>query len=149
MLKLRYISAPRSWSHKEYSCSAYPAHSVFTFDEFWGILGLSIFRNSSSVANNTQSRLSSRIPFLMTMVLLNVMFLQSQGNHKFITIFAISPKNTCKGIHFYLSCSRYINCTLCKNKLLYWYIQGLCYNFRHIYFSQYLSMSESSLLHFF
>ena len=88
-------------------------------------------------------------PFLMTMVLLNVMFLQSQGNHKFITIFAISPKNTCKGIHFYLSCSRYINCTLCKNKLLYWYIQGLCYNFRHIYFSQYLSMSESSLLHFF
>ena len=87
--------------------------------------------------------------FLMTMVLLNVMFLQSQGNHKFITIFAISPKNTCKGIHFYLSCSRYINCTLCKNKLLYWYIQGLCYNFRHIYFSQYLSMSESSLLHFF
>ena len=88
-------------------------------------------------------------PFLMTMVLLNVMFLQSQGNHKFITIFAISPKNTCKGIYFYLSCSRYINCTLCKNKLLYWYIQGLCYNFRHIYFSQYLSMSESSLLHFF
>ena len=62
MLKLRYISAPKSWSHKEYSCSAYPAHSMFTFDEFWGILGLSIFRNSSSVANNTQSRLSSRLP---------------------------------------------------------------------------------------
>ena len=31
-------------------------------------------------------------PFLMTMVLLNVMFLQSQGNHKFITIFCNIPE---------------------------------------------------------
>ena len=31
-------------------------------------------------------------PFLMTMVLLNVMFLQSQGNHKFITSFCNIPE---------------------------------------------------------
>ena len=34
IMKLRYISAPRSWSHKEYSCFDFPAQSIFTFDVF-------------------------------------------------------------------------------------------------------------------
>ena len=36
---------------------------MFTFDEFWGSLGNSIFGNSSSAANNGQSRLPSRFSF--------------------------------------------------------------------------------------
>ena len=58
IIKWRYISAPRSWSHKEYSCFDFPVHSVFTFVEFWGGLGTTIFRNSSSAGNNTRCRLS-------------------------------------------------------------------------------------------
>ena len=41
----------------------FPAHSMFTFDEFFGSLGTSIFRNSSSAANNTRSRLPFRLSF--------------------------------------------------------------------------------------
>ena len=58
--------APRSWSHKEYilySCFDFLAHSIFTFDEFSGSLGTSIFGNSISAANNTRSRLPSRLSF--------------------------------------------------------------------------------------
>ena len=50
--------------YKDYSCidhSDFPAHSVFTFDVYWGSLGTSIFGNSSSAANNTWSRLPSRL----------------------------------------------------------------------------------------
>ena len=39
------------------------AHSMFTFDVCWGSLGTSIFGNSSPVANNTRSRLPSRLSF--------------------------------------------------------------------------------------
>ena len=49
--------APRSWSHKEYSCFDFPVHSIFTFDVLSGSLGTIIFGNSSSVASNTRSRL--------------------------------------------------------------------------------------------
>ena len=38
-------------------------HSVFTFDVCWGSLGTSIWGHSSSIANNTQSRLPSRLSF--------------------------------------------------------------------------------------
>ena len=59
-----YISATRSWSHKEYRCFDFPAHTVFTFDVFWvGSLGNSIFGSPSSAAKNTRSRLPSRLPF--------------------------------------------------------------------------------------
>ena len=33
----------------------FPAHSIFTFDEFWGSLGTSIFRKSSLAVNNIRS----------------------------------------------------------------------------------------------
>ena len=49
--------------HKEYSCFDFPAHSMFTFDEFSGSLGTSIFGNSSSATNNTRSRLPSTLSF--------------------------------------------------------------------------------------
>ena len=62
-MKWRYISATRNWSNKEYSWFDFPAHSVSTFNVFWGSLGTSIFGNSSSVANNTRSRLPSRLSF--------------------------------------------------------------------------------------
>ena len=60
IVRWRYISAPRSWSHKEYSCFKFLVHSVFIF---WGSLGTSIFGNSSSTTNNTRSRLFSKISF--------------------------------------------------------------------------------------
>ena len=41
--------------------SDFPAHSVFTSDVCWGSLDASIFGNSISIANNTQSRLPSRL----------------------------------------------------------------------------------------
>ena len=65
-MKLRSTSAPRSWSHKKYSCFEFPAHSMFTFDVFWGSLGTSTFGNSSSATNNTRSRLPFSLfyPFL-------------------------------------------------------------------------------------
>ena len=43
--------------------SDFLAHSMFTSDVCWGSLGTSIFGNSSSAANNTWSRLPSRLPF--------------------------------------------------------------------------------------
>ena len=52
------------FKYKEYSCfdhSDFPAHSMFTFDVCWGSLGTSIFGNSSSAANNTWSKLPSRL----------------------------------------------------------------------------------------
>ena len=58
--------APRSWSHEEYilySCFDLPVHSVFTYDEFYGRMSTSIFKNSSSAENNTQSILPSRLSF--------------------------------------------------------------------------------------
>ena len=68
IIKLRCISAPKSWSHiyKEYCCfdhSNFPVHSMFTFDVCWGSLSTSIFRNSSSAASSTRSRLRSRLSF--------------------------------------------------------------------------------------
>ena len=54
---MKYISTTRRWSHKKYSSFDFSAHSVFTFDVFWSSLGTSIFGNSSSAANNAQSRL--------------------------------------------------------------------------------------------
>ena len=53
-------------TYKKYSCFDhfdFPAHSVFRFDLCWGSLGTSIFRNSSSAANNTRSRLPFRLSF--------------------------------------------------------------------------------------
>ena len=61
MMEWRYISAPRSWSHEEYSCFDFPAHPMFTFDELWGSLGTGIFGNSNSAVNNTLFRLPSRL----------------------------------------------------------------------------------------
>ena len=37
--------------------------SVFTFNAFWGSLGTSIFRNSSSATSNTRARLSYKLSF--------------------------------------------------------------------------------------
>lgn len=56
----RYTNALSSWSHKEHSCFDFMGCSLFTIDVFWGT---SIFGNSSSSADDTQSRLSSRISF--------------------------------------------------------------------------------------
>ena len=46
-----------------YSCFDFPAHSMFTFDEFLGSLGTSISGKSSSVTNNARSRPPSRLSF--------------------------------------------------------------------------------------
>ena len=49
---------------KEYCCfdhSDFLAHLLFAFDVCWGSLDTSIFRNSSSAASNTRSRLPSRL----------------------------------------------------------------------------------------
>ena len=71
-----------------HSCFDFPLHSVFTFDVFWGSLDTSIFRNSSSAAYNTRSRLTSRLssPFLMTM----------------FKFFKCDNKNYCQTIKFQL-----------------------------------------------
>ena len=48
---------------------------MFIFDVCLGSLGISIFGNSSSAANNTQSRLPSRLSFrggVLTMVQYNI-----------------------------------------------------------------------------
>ena len=61
-----YQCSKKLVKHKEYSCfdhSDFLAHSMFTFDVCWGSLGTSIFGNSSSAANNTRSRLPSRLSF--------------------------------------------------------------------------------------
>ena len=63
MLKWSYISAAKSWSDKEYSLFDFPAHSMFTFDLFWGRLGTIIFGKSSPAAKNTWSRLPFRLRF--------------------------------------------------------------------------------------
>ena len=46
-----------------YRCLGFLANSLFTFDDFWGSLGYSIFEKSRSDANNTRSRLPLRLPF--------------------------------------------------------------------------------------
>ena len=55
--RFRY-SAPRTWSNIKNTVVLtilnFPAHSVFIFDVCWDSLGASIFRNSSSTANNTR-----------------------------------------------------------------------------------------------
>ena len=61
-----YQCSKKLVKYKEYSCfdhSDFPAHSMFTSDVCWGSLGTSIFGNSSSAANNTWSRLPSRLFF--------------------------------------------------------------------------------------
>ena len=61
-----YQSSKKLVTYKEYSCFGYsdfPAHSMFTSDVCWDSLGTSIFGNSSSAANNTRSRLPSRLSF--------------------------------------------------------------------------------------
>ena len=60
-----------SWSHKEYSCFDFAELSMFTFDEFWGCLGTSIFRNSSSAANNTRSKIPSWLSYRSLWLWLN------------------------------------------------------------------------------
>ena len=50
----------------------FPAHSLFTFDELWGSLGTSIFRNSSSVADNTPLRLPSTPSFRFLRLCLHI-----------------------------------------------------------------------------
>ena len=56
---------------QEYSCFDFPAHSMFPSDVFWGSLGTSIFGNSSSAENNTQSRLRSILSFRFSWLSLN------------------------------------------------------------------------------
>ena len=46
-----------------YSCFDFSVPSMFTFDVCWGSLGTSIFGNSSSAANNTGTRVPSRLSF--------------------------------------------------------------------------------------
>ena len=46
-----------------YSCFNFPAHLMFTFDEFGGSLDTIVFGKSRSAANNTRSRLPSRLSF--------------------------------------------------------------------------------------
>ena len=61
-----YQCSKKLVTYKEYSCFDHPdflAHSMVTFDVCWGSLGTSIFGNSSSAANNTRSRLPSRLSF--------------------------------------------------------------------------------------
>ena len=60
--KMKIYQTPRNWSHP-WVCSCFSALSMFTFDAFWGILGTSIFGNSSSAGNNTRARLPSRLSF--------------------------------------------------------------------------------------
>ena len=57
------MKAPRSCSYKQYSSFDFPVLSVLTFDVFWGSLGINIFKNLSSAANNTQSRIPCRLSF--------------------------------------------------------------------------------------
>ena len=61
-----YQCSKKLVTYKEYCCidhSDFLAHSMFAFDVCWASLGTSIFRNSSSAASNTQSRLPSRLAF--------------------------------------------------------------------------------------
>ena len=50
-----YESWIRPWYYRYSFFFNFPAHSIFTFDEFWGSLGTSIFRKSSLAANNIRS----------------------------------------------------------------------------------------------
>ena len=70
VIKLRCISAARSWCHTNNTVvltildhSVFPAYLMFTFYVCWGSVGARIFGNSSSAANNTWSRLLSRLSF--------------------------------------------------------------------------------------
>ena len=61
---MMYQCSKKLVEYKEYNCfdhSDLPAHSMFTFDVCRGSLDTSIFGNSSSAANNTWSRLPSRL----------------------------------------------------------------------------------------
>ena len=61
-----YQCSKKLVKYKEYRCfdhSDFPVYSLCTFDACWGGLGTSIFGNSSSAANNTRSRPSSRRSF--------------------------------------------------------------------------------------
>ena len=88
-----YQCSKKLVKYKEYSCfdhSDFPAHSMFTFDVCWGSLGTSIFGNSSSAANNTQSRLPSRLSFRFLWLCVN----------KFSYILIISVLNFLIFMHF-------------------------------------------------
>ena len=71
-IKWRYIIAVRSWSHKEYSCFYFLAHLMLTYNVFWGSLGTSFFRNSSSAANKylIHTTFETNFAFLMTLLVL-------------------------------------------------------------------------------
>ena len=45
------------------SCFDFQVLSMFTFDVLYGNMGTSIFGNLSSTANNTRTRLPSRLSF--------------------------------------------------------------------------------------
>ena len=62
-IKSRHQCSKRIITRKNIVFFGSPAHSLFTFDVYWGGLGTSIFGNSSSAANNTRSRLASRLSF--------------------------------------------------------------------------------------
>ena len=71
-----YLCSKKLVTYKEYSCfdhSDFPARSMFTFDVCWGSLGTSIFENLSSAANNTRSRLPSRLSFSFSRLWLNIL----------------------------------------------------------------------------
>ena len=61
-----YQCSKKLVKYNEYSCfdhSHFAVYSMFTFNVCWGSLGTSIFGNSSSAANNTRSKLPSRLSF--------------------------------------------------------------------------------------
>ena len=62
-IKIKISVFQEDYQKEEYSCFDFLAYPMFTFDVFWGSLGISIFGNSSSAANNTWSRLQSRLSF--------------------------------------------------------------------------------------
>ena len=96
-----YQCPKKLFTFKEYSRfdhSDFPAHSVFTSDVYWGHLGTSILGNSSSAANNTWSKLTSRLSFRFLWLWYGV------GTHKhciFINVIAESTTlERCKEIFF-------------------------------------------------
>ena len=65
---------------KNNSCFDFPVHSIFTFDVFWVSLSPIIIGNSSSAANNTRTRLPSRLFFRFLWLWYPLLYLMNYSN---------------------------------------------------------------------
>ena len=132
---------------------------MFTFDVFWGGLGTGIFENSSLAANNTRSRLTSRLSFLFLWLciyvqntLLKILENWCATMNRFKTVASLKSDSKSRLSQIFTEHLRFINSKKNKNSSASWKLKQQRYKFYNPLFnwrSSWLNMRSVVVIYVF